>query len=136
MDKISARIKALFDEADKTYQELERATGIAKSSLQRYASGATSKIPLEAIKKIAHAFGVSPAYLMGWEQEPEELADITAQVLLQPTTLAMVEQYLQLSESDQYTVRLMVASLAEKTKLTDAHGVSPQIETVSVLETE
>lgn len=92
-------------------------------------------IPQSRIVQFADVLGVTPAYLMGWEQEPEDLADVTAQVLLNPDTLAMVEKYLQLSESDQYAVRLMVASLSEKQKKTDA-AVSQEVETVSLLETE
>jgi len=48
-----------------SYQDLEKLTGIKKSSLQRYASGVTSKVPLEAIEKLSKAFNVSQNYLMG-----------------------------------------------------------------------
>lgn len=64
----SERIKALIEASGKTYQELERATGIKKSSLQRYASGVTSKIPLDVIEKLSSAFNVPQEYLMGWEE--------------------------------------------------------------------
>ena len=75
-------------------------------------------MPLDILEPIAAALETTPAYLMGWDykQEPEELADVTAQILLNPETLAMVEDYLQLSEADQYAVRMMVASLAAKNK--------------------
>ena len=92
-------------------------------------------IPQSRIVQFAEVLGVTPAYLMGWEQEPEDLADVAANVLLDADLLKMVEQYLRLSESDQYAARLMIASLAEKQKKTD-EGVSQEIETVSLLETE
>ena len=72
----SERIKALVDGSDLSYQELEKLTGITKSSLQRYASGVTSKIPLDVIEKLCVAFNVSQEYLMGWDEEkkpPTEL---------------------------------------------------------------
>ena len=72
----SERIKALVEGSDLSYQELEKLTGIKKSSLQRYASGVTSKIPLDVIEKLAAAFNVSQEYLMGWDEEkssPTEL---------------------------------------------------------------
>lgn len=122
MNERAKRIKKLIKESGKSYQELEKITGVAKSSLQRYASGVTTKIPLDVIEKLENVFGVPRGYIMGWQAEeepqqaPEDLADVAAQVLLNPATLAMVEQYLQLSDSDQYTVRLLVASLAEKQK--------------------
>lgn len=63
------RIKALIDESGKSYQELEKLTGVKKSSLQRYASGVTTKIPLDVIEKLSIAFNVSQEYLMGWEEK-------------------------------------------------------------------
>ena len=51
---------------------MEKITGIKKSSLQRYASGVTTKIPLDVIEKLSVTFGVSQEYLMGWIDEPTE----------------------------------------------------------------
>lgn len=65
----SERIKALVTDSDLSYQELEKLTGIKKSSLQRYASGVTTKIPLDVIEKLSKAFNVSQEYLMGWDEQ-------------------------------------------------------------------
>lgn len=65
----SERIKALVESSGMSYQEIEKLTGIKKSSLQRYASGATTKIPLDVIEKLSVAFNVSQEYLMGWEEK-------------------------------------------------------------------
>lgn len=65
----SERIKALIEASGKSYQDLEKATGIKKSSLQRYASGVTSKIPLDVIEKLSLAFNVPQEYLMGWDEK-------------------------------------------------------------------
>lgn len=67
MSTRSERIKSLIERSGMSYQELEKLTGIKKSSLQRYASGVTTKIPLDVIEKLANAFNVSQEYLMGWE---------------------------------------------------------------------
>ena len=67
----SERIKALVEKSDLSYQELEKLTGIKRSSLQRYASGATAKIPLDVIEKLSTAFGVSQEYLMGWDTKED-----------------------------------------------------------------
>ena len=73
----SERIKALIEQSKQSYQELEKTTGIKKSSLQRYASGVTTKIPLDVIEKLSKAFNVSQEYLMGWDEtkknSPNEL---------------------------------------------------------------
>ena len=67
----SERIKALVERSGLSYQEIEKLTGIKKSSLQRYASGVTTKIPLDVIEKLAKAFNVSQEYLMGWEEKKD-----------------------------------------------------------------
>lgn len=67
----SERIKALVESSDLSYQELEKLTGIKKSSLQRYASGVTTKIPLDVIEKLSIAFNVSQEYLMGWDEKKD-----------------------------------------------------------------
>ena len=76
MSTRSERIRSLIEQSGRSYQELERLTGIKKSSLQRYASGVTTKIPLDVIEKLSIAFNVSQEYLMGWEEKkisPSEL---------------------------------------------------------------
>lgn len=72
MNERSAKIKQLIEDSGKSYQELETLTGVKKSSLQRYASGVTTKIPLPAIEKIASAFNVDPRYILGWEEDKKE----------------------------------------------------------------
>lgn len=69
MSTRSERIRSLIEQSGRSYQELEKLTGIKKSSLQRYASGATTKIPLDVIEKLSVAFNVSQEYLMGWEEK-------------------------------------------------------------------
>ena len=73
----SERIKALVEKSGLSYQELEKLTGIKKSSLQRYASGATTKIPLDVIEKLSKAFNVSQEYLMGWEEKKDSPSEPT-----------------------------------------------------------
>ena len=70
MEQRAKRIHDLIIGSQKSYQELEKLTGIKKSSLQRYASGITSKIPLTAIEKLAKAFSVSESYIM-WGEEKQ-----------------------------------------------------------------
>ena len=69
MSTRSERISSLIKQSGKSYPELEKLTGIKKSSLQRYASGVTKKIPLDVIEKLANAFNVSQEYLMCWDEK-------------------------------------------------------------------
>lgn len=110
------RIKNLIMESGKSYQELEKMTGIAKSTLQRYASGVTSKIPLDAVDKLERALNAPRGYIMGWDAPPEDIGALAAQVLVDPELLALVQNYLSLNDSDRYALCLMGESLAAKAK--------------------
>ena len=68
MSERSQRILALITEADLSYGQLAKLTGIPKSALQRYATGETDKIPIDRLVLIAKALQVSPAYLLGWDE--------------------------------------------------------------------
>ena len=67
----SDRIKSEMLRNSMTLLEIEQRTGIKKSSMQRYVSGETGKIPMSAIEKLATVFGVSAAYLMGWDEKKD-----------------------------------------------------------------
>ena len=66
MSEQSERLLKVILDSKLTYVELEKKTGIAKSSIQRYASGNTKKIPVDAVKLIADATNSSAAWIMGW----------------------------------------------------------------------
>ncbi len=103
----SERIKSLIEQSKLSYQELEKKTGIKKSSLQRYASGVTAKIPLDVIEKLAVTFGVSQEYLMGWsEDEKEKLS--TDKIELTEGEKLMLELFNQVPEEKQRMVLDMI----------------------------
>lgn len=100
----SERIKALVTGSDLSYQELEKLTGIKKSSLQRYASGVTTKIPLDVIEKLSKAFNVSQEYLMGWDEEKLP----TSEVILTEGEHLMLELFRKIPEDQQPIVLNMI----------------------------
>ena len=75
MDEISERIRAILEEKNISYGELSAQTGIPKSTLQRYATGRTEKIPTDKLVKIAIALGVSPLSLADFDTASEIIAD-------------------------------------------------------------
>jgi repressor LexA len=66
MTDISVRILLAINKADLSYGELSSITGIPKSALQRYATGETTKIPIDRVVAIAKATHTTPEYLLGW----------------------------------------------------------------------
>lgn len=72
LNERALRIKKAIEDKGLSYVELSKLTGISKSSLQRYASGETTRIPIGNIEIIAKCTGVTARYLMGWEDELTE----------------------------------------------------------------
>lgn len=64
---VSKKLKHAREYCELSYADLAQLTGIAKSTLQRYETGSTTKIPLDAIEKIATALKTSPQNLLDWE---------------------------------------------------------------------
>ena len=62
------RIKERRLELEMSYQDLSDATGISKSTLQRYETGYIKKVPINQIEILAKALHTTPSYLMGWEE--------------------------------------------------------------------
>lgn len=83
----------------KTYVGLEKETGIPKSALQRYATGATEKIPIERLKLIADALETTPAYLMGWEKNEDLI--IAKELHLSKESISILKKWTRLT--DMYT---------------------------------
>ena len=112
MNERAQRIKDLVAQSGKTYQELETLTGIKKSSLQRYATGVTEKIPLTAIEKLAAAFSVSVSYIM-WGEEKEKQPTESELSIKKKEFIRKVE-----AMSDAQIERLeQILALVEKTEL-------------------
>lgn len=71
MKKRAERLYSAISKSGLSYAELESLTGIAKSSIQRYATGRTRKIPIENIEALAVPLNVTPQYLLLWD-EPQQ----------------------------------------------------------------
>ena len=72
MDAIIKRIKDRRLELGYSFQDLAEKTNMSKSTLQRYETGAIGNVPLDKLEVLAKALFVSPAYLMGWDEEKPE----------------------------------------------------------------
>lgn len=66
------RLREVIEKSGYTYAELEKLTGFSKSSLQRYATGETTKVPLNCFEKVAAVTGANLRYLLVWDDSPIE----------------------------------------------------------------
>lgn len=81
---IHENIRILREKQNLTLEEVGKRTGTTKQTIKRYESGEISTIPYDRILALAKCFGVSPGYLMGWENRNNEIekADLDADVIL------------------------------------------------------
>lgn len=66
-----------------SYQDIADATGLSKSTIQRYETGSIRKVPINQIEDLARALHTTPSYLMGWEESPGYYTDLETAVLAQ-----------------------------------------------------
>ena len=93
------RLNALMQEKHITYVELEKLTGVAKSSIQRYLTGQTEKIPIDFFEKVAIVTDTPIDYLTCYDKQKNtsigtnrgELEDILA--TLDEQEYEQVKQY-------------------------------------------
>ncbi len=78
--KMGERIKCLRENAKMTQKELGAIIGVQKSAIRKYEKGEVENIKRSSIKKMADVFGVSPCYLMGWDEENKRSDDKSEEV--------------------------------------------------------
>lgn len=120
MANVGKNIAAARKRAGMTQEELASRVGYkTKSAINKIELGIRD-LPQKKIATFADALGVTPGHLMGWDEKPaEELQDmgaLAAQLIMDLDAMEMMRNYLRLGESDRHTVRVLVDTLAEKTK--------------------
>lgn len=85
-ERLKARRKELGLSAEKVAERL----GVSPSTIYRYENGEINKMGIDKLGPIAAAVQATPAYLMGWDEEPDvlpaeivlsaDLADLDAQL--------------------------------------------------------
>lgn len=67
---IGERIRQLRESKGLTQKQLSDIIGVTEQEIQKSENSVVSDVLSEKIEAMAHAFGCSPAYLMGWADSP------------------------------------------------------------------
>lgn len=111
---IGERIKQRRSEKGWSLRDLAEKMGYANhSTIARIETGDID-IPQSRVVQFADVLGVSVAYLMGWDEDPEEMASLTARILQDADLLQMVNEYLSLGAGDRGVIRAMTHAMAQK----------------------
>jgi len=68
---IGERIKKERTKLKLSQEHIAKAIGSTKQAIYKYENGIVTNIPTDKVQKMAEIFGVSPAYLMGWEENDD-----------------------------------------------------------------
>ena len=105
---MSNRIHELRLNQKLTLLQVADSLKVSESTVQRYESGNIKNLKYETMIKLAELFGVSPCYLMGWEDDPSEpLSDPDA---------PFIAKYKRLDHEDKTRVQERVDTLLEQDK--------------------
>ena len=64
----ASKIKQLREARGMTLEELGQKVGVGKSTVRKWETGIIANMRRDKIAKLSDALGVTPAYLMGWEE--------------------------------------------------------------------
>ncbi|MGL4483549.1 MAG: helix-turn-helix domain-containing protein [Anaerovoracaceae bacterium] len=127
MDEIIKKIRNRRKNLGLTYEDLAKRTGLTKSTLQRYETGAIANLPLSKLEILANALNCSPAYLMGWEELPsstespkteeEELLELREQLKARPELRELLSTAEEVSAEDIELVREMLERMRNNNKV-------------------
>lgn len=138
MANVGRNIAAARKRAGFTQEELAARVGYkTKSAINKIELGIRD-LPQKKIAAFADALGVTPGHLMGWDEKPAEelqnMGAMAAQVIMDQDAMEVMQKYmsmddtdrqavrdfLALGDADRYALRLVMASMSEKQKKTDA----------------
>lgn len=80
---IGERIKKQRIACRMSQEDVAKAIQVTKQAVFKYETGIVTNIPMDKIETMAQLFRVSPAYLMGWEEEEAPAADDEMQIYLE-----------------------------------------------------
>ena len=114
------RIRILRRQHRMTQEELGLKIGVGKTAIVKYEKGQVENIPRSTIEKMSILFGVSPSYLMcfdDWDKNSEALSDEVKlieriQAKWGTNMVSMMQHFSELNEEGQNTLITMGESFS------------------------
>ena len=114
------RIRTLRIQHKMSMEELGSKIGVGKTAIFKYEKGEVENLPRSTVERMATLFGVSPAYLMcfdEWDQNSEALSDEVKLIERIQTKwgkdmVSIMHLYSELNEEGQETLRDVAEGLS------------------------
>ena len=128
MKIVSDRLQNLMENSDWSYSQLSKQTGIPSTTLHRYITGESKKIPASAIEILAVAFNSNIAYILGFTDDSRAApafegsknasvgldGDILARLIDDPQKLEVALWIAELDEASLTKVASILALMLDK----------------------
>lgn len=109
--ELADRVRVRLEELKMSQTELAKRMGYAnRSSVNKIVTG--RKVSQKVIARLAEALEVTPAYLIGWDESPEEQAEYEASILMDDDIMGLVYSYTALNEESKKAVKQMIRLLS------------------------
>lgn len=105
---MAQRIKKLRQEKGLTLEQVADVVGVGKSTVRKWETGMIANMRRDKIADLAKALGTTPAYLMGWEEEPVEKESSPSEMQLTEGEAVMLELFRRVPEDKQQLVIQMI----------------------------
>ena len=118
------RIHELRVQHKMSMDELGKYLGVGKTAIHKYEKGMVENLPRSTIQKMATLFGVSPSYLMcfdEWDENSEALSDEVKlieriQIKWGKDVVSIIQNYCELNEEGQRILCVTSETLCELNK--------------------
>lgn len=118
------RIRILRKQHNMSMEELGSRLGVGKSAILKYEKGQVENLPRSTIEKMAMLFGVTPSYLMcfdEWEENEQMLSDEVIlieriQAKWGKGAVSLIQHYCELNIDGQKALCTISESLCELNK--------------------
>ena len=103
--EIHENIKLLREKRGETLEEVAKAIGSSKQTIQRYETGEIKNIPYDKIVALAKHFRVKPGAIMGWEDVEDFSDDMVSE------HIELISKWVRLSPEKQKAVMDIIDAL-------------------------
>lgn len=109
IENMARRIKELRQAKGLTLEQVANVVGVGKSTVRKWETGMIANMKRDKIADLARALGTTPAYLMGWTDEPSKTEQTSHdKVELTEGEQMLLDLFRQVPEDHQQIVLQMI----------------------------
>ena len=98
---MAQKIKDLRTAKGLTLEQVADVVGVGKSTVRKWETGMIANMRRDKIAALANALGTTPAYLMGWKEEPKVKKDSPSEAQLTEGEELMLKLFRQIPKDRQ-----------------------------------